>query len=114
MPSEIGLAHSDGTEVAVKVISQQGSSSLQRLPLREVLCMKVLNRPNIVKLFKAINTKETSFLLMEHLSGRDMQDHGCMTGNGAQRVFQQLLHAMQVRHQRGIVHRGLEAIEHAL
>jgi len=59
-----------GKEVAVKIIdkTQLNSSSLQKL-FREVRIMKVLNHPNIVKLFEVIETEKTLYLVMEYASG---------------------------------------------
>ncbi|XP_042079075.1 serine/threonine-protein kinase MARK2-like [Haplochromis burtoni] len=59
-----------GKEVAVKIIdkTQLNSSSLQKL-FREVRIMKMLNHPNIVKLFEVIETEKTLYLVMEYASG---------------------------------------------
>lgn len=49
--------------------------------------MKVWNYPNIVKLFEVIKTKETLFLIVEHVSCGDRYDYlkngGLMTKNKA-------------------------------
>lgn len=59
------------TDVAVKVIHQQGSSSFQGFLPWEVNCTKTLHHSNIVQLFEMIDTGNTLFLVMERLR-RDM------------------------------------------
>ncbi|XP_009878299.1 PREDICTED: serine/threonine-protein kinase MARK2-like [Charadrius vociferus] len=74
-----------GKEVAVKIIdkTQLNSSSLQKL-FREVRIMKVLNHPNIVKLFEVIETEKTLYLVMEYASGGEQQAEGRGTERSTQ------------------------------
>uniref|UniRef100_A0A668TPP8 non-specific serine/threonine protein kinase n=1 Tax=Oreochromis aureus TaxID=47969 RepID=A0A668TPP8_OREAU len=63
-----------GREVAIKIIdkTQLNPNSLQKL-FREVRIMKILNHPNIVKLFEVIETERTLYLVMEYASGGETQ-----------------------------------------
>ncbi|KAI3362694.1 hypothetical protein L3Q82_001761 [Scortum barcoo] len=65
-----------GREVAVKIIdkTQLNPTSLQKL-FREVRIMKMLNHPNIVKLFEVIETEKTLYLVMEYASGGEVFDY---------------------------------------
>ncbi|XP_041071910.1 serine/threonine-protein kinase MARK1 isoform X6 [Carcharodon carcharias] len=103
-----------GREVAVKIIdkTQLNPTSLQKL-FREVRIMKILNHPNIVKLFEVIETEKTLYLIMEYASGGEVFDylvaHGRMKEKEARAKFRQIVSSVQYCHQKYIVHRDLKA-----
>ncbi|XP_029611127.1 MAP/microtubule affinity-regulating kinase 3 isoform X7 [Salmo trutta] len=103
-----------GREVAIKIIdkTQLNPTSLQKL-FREVRIMKILNHPNIVKLFEVIETEKTLYLVMEYASGGEVFDylvaHGRMKEKEARAKFRQIVSAVQYCHQKNIVHRDLKA-----
>ncbi|XP_028844027.1 serine/threonine-protein kinase MARK1-like isoform X4 [Denticeps clupeoides] len=103
-----------GREVAVKIIdkTQLNPTSLQKL-FREVRIMKLLNHPNIVKLFEVIETEKTLYLIMEYASGGEVFDylvaHGRMKEKEARAKFRQIVSAVEYCHQKRIVHRDLKA-----
>ncbi|XP_041099331.1 serine/threonine-protein kinase MARK2 isoform X2 [Polyodon spathula] len=75
--------------------------------------MKLLNHPNIVKLFEVIETEKTLYLVMEYASGGEVFDylvaHGRMKEKEARAKFRQIVSAVQYCHQKNIVHRDLKA-----
>lgn len=103
-----------GKEVAIKIIdkTQLNHSSLQKL-FREVRIMKMLDHPNIVKLYQVIDTEKTLYLVMEYASGGEVFDylvaHGRMKEKEARAKFRQIVSAVQYCHQKHIIHRDLKA-----
>ncbi|XP_072239653.1 serine/threonine-protein kinase MARK1 isoform X2 [Leuresthes tenuis] len=103
-----------GREVAIKIIdkTQLNPTSLQKL-FREVSVMKILNHPNIVKLFEVIETEKTLYLVMEYASGGEVFDylvaHGRVKEKEARAKFRQIVSAVEYCHQKRIVHRDLKA-----
>uniref|UniRef100_A0A5K3FUQ1 non-specific serine/threonine protein kinase n=1 Tax=Mesocestoides corti TaxID=53468 RepID=A0A5K3FUQ1_MESCO len=103
-----------GKEVAIKIIdkTQLSPSSRQKL-FREVRIMKMLDHPNIVKLFEIIPNEKVLYLVMEYASGGEVFDflvtHGKMAEREARAKFRQIVSAVQYCHQKKVVHRDLKA-----
>ncbi|KAJ3073074.1 Serine/threonine-protein kinase par-1 [Podochytrium sp. JEL0797] len=100
--------------VAIKVIDKTtlDEKKLGKL-YREVRIMKMLNHPNIVKLYEVIETKYTVFLVMEYASGGELYDylvvHGKMKEKEARIKFRQILSAVSYCHKKRVIHRDLKA-----
>ncbi|KAG7157421.1 MAP/microtubule affinity-regulating kinase 3-like [Homarus americanus] len=110
----MGYKTRDTPGVAIKIIdkTQLNPGSLQKL-FREVRIMKILDHPNIVKLFQVIETDKTLYLVMEYASGGEVFDylvfHGRMKEKEARAKFRQIVSAVQYCHQKKIIHRDLKA-----
>uniref|UniRef100_A0A7N8XVN3 non-specific serine/threonine protein kinase n=1 Tax=Mastacembelus armatus TaxID=205130 RepID=A0A7N8XVN3_9TELE len=106
--AKVKLARHTLTGREVRTQSRQSSSLF-----REVSVMKILNHPNIVKLFEVIETEKTLYLVMEYASGGEVFDylvaHGRMKEKEARAKFRQIVSAVEYCHQKRIVHRDLKA-----
>jgi len=103
-----------GREVAIKVIDKTPLNSSAREKLyREVKIMKLLNHPNIVRLFQVIESERSLYLVMEYASGGELFDHlvknGRMREPDARMLFRQLVSAIEYCHRKSVVHRDLKA-----
>ncbi|XP_077985646.1 serine/threonine-protein kinase SIK2-like isoform X2 [Glandiceps talaboti] len=102
------------SEVAIKIIdkSQLDETNLKKV-YREVQIMKLLNHPNIVKLYQVMETKSMLYLVTEYASSGEMFDylanHGRMNEKEARKKFWQILSAVEYCHNRHVVHRDLKA-----
>ncbi|VDN16131.1 unnamed protein product [Dibothriocephalus latus] len=80
---------------------------------KEVQIMKMLDHPNIVKLFEIISNDKVLYLVMEYASGGEVFDflvtHGKMAEKEARAKFRQIVSAVQYCHQKHVVHRDLKA-----
>ncbi|ALC46375.1 KP78a [Drosophila busckii] len=75
--------------------------------------MKMLNHPNIVRLYQVIESERTLYLIMEYASRGELFDHlvknGRMRERDARVIFRQLVSAIQYCHSKFVVHRDLKA-----
>ncbi|NWQ84491.1 SNRK kinase, partial [Columbina picui] len=103
-----------GQRVAVKVIDKSklaGEAAGQLL--QEVRCMKLVQHPNVVRLYEVIDTHAKLYLILELGDGGDMFDHimrheGGLTEARAKHYFAQIVHAISYCHKLHVVHRDLK------
>ncbi|XP_063169143.1 SNF-related serine/threonine-protein kinase-like [Candoia aspera] len=103
-----------GERVAVKVIEKGrlGGGAAARLR-REVGCMKLVQHPNVVRLYQVLETPARLYLVLELGDGGDMFDllvrhPGGLGEPRAKRYFAQLVHAISYCHRLHVVHRDLK------
>lgn len=102
------------TEVAIKIIdkTQLDPTNLAKV-YREVEVMKLVNHPNIVKLYQVMETKSMLYLVSEYAPHGEIFEyiarHGRMSEALARRKFWQMVRAVEYCHSRRVVHRDLKA-----
>eukprot|EP01134_Creolimax_fragrantissima_P004284 CFRG4284T1 len=111
---KLGVHILTGEEVAIKCIDKTSLSptTLSKL-FREVRIMKMLEHPNIIKLYEVIDTPSVLYLVMEFCSGGELFDylvaHGKMKEKEARKKFRQIVSAVQYCHSKRVIHRDLKA-----
>ena len=70
--------------------------------LQEVQLMKLVQHPNVVRLYEVIDTATKLYLVLEYADGGDMYDHimkheGGLGEERAKKYFSQIVTAIQVK-----------------
>ncbi|VEL28603.1 unnamed protein product, partial [Protopolystoma xenopodis] len=103
-----------GEKVAVKVIDKTKLDPLSREHLfQEVMCMKLVQHPNVVRLYEVIDTGTKLYLVLELGDGGDLYDFIMRHEDGvgeqvAKRYFRQIVTAIAYCHRLHVVHRDLK------
>ncbi|KAF3689184.1 SNF-related serine/threonine-protein kinase [Channa argus] len=103
-----------GQLVAVKMIDKTKLDVMATSHLlQEVRCMRLVQHPNVVRLFEVIDTPTTLYLVMELAEGGDLYDYivrheGGVAEGTAKRHFVQIVRAVAYCHQLHVVHRDLK------
>lgn len=76
-------------------------------------CMRLVQHPNVVRLYEVIDTPTTLYLIMELAEGGDLYDYiirheGGVAEDTAKRHFAQIVRAVAYCHQLHVVHRDLK------
>jgi len=103
-----------GEKVAVKVIDKMKLDQATRMQmLQEVRLMKLVQHPNVVRLYEVIDTQTKLYLVLELGDGGDMYDYimkheGGLGEDKARKYFRQIVTAIQYCHKLHVVHRDLK------
>ncbi|XP_049851707.1 serine/threonine-protein kinase MARK2-like [Schistocerca gregaria] len=103
-----------GIKVAIKFIVKRRLDDESLLKVkREVEIMKLLNHPNVIRLYEVIETDTCFFLIMEYATGGEVMDflvtHGRLKEKDARRLFRQVVSAVDYCHRLHVIHRDLKA-----
>ncbi|XP_072157166.1 uncharacterized protein Snrk isoform X1 [Bemisia tabaci] len=103
-----------GEKVAVKVIDKTKLDDVSRAHLfQEVRCMKLVQHPNVVRLYEVIDTHSKLYLILELGDGGDLYDYIMKHESGlseavARDYFAQIVRAISYCHRLHVVHRDLK------
>ncbi|KAF5383570.1 hypothetical protein D9615_003518 [Tricholomella constricta] len=79
---------------------------------REIVVMKLLDHPNVMRLYDVWETSTELYLILEYIQGGELFDHLCNNGKlpvpEALNYFQQIIAAMDYCHNFNIAHRDLK------
>ncbi|XP_018468541.1 CBL-interacting serine/threonine-protein kinase 26-like [Raphanus sativus] len=109
-----------GESVALKILDKQKLLKNNKMAgqiKREISTMKLINHPNVVRVYEVLASKTKIYIVLEFAMGGNlfdkipklMQVHdGRLKEDGARSYFQQLINAVDYCHSRGVYHRDLK------
>ena len=100
-------------EVAVKIINKTRFKIDSSKIKQEIMILKQLNHPNIVKFLDYIETTNTIFIIMEYISKTTLKtfltnNKNSINEETASTIMKHLLHAIQYIHSKNICHRDIK------
>ncbi|KAI3839777.1 hypothetical protein MKW98_010082, partial [Papaver atlanticum] len=103
-----------GENVAIKILDKEKVLKHKMIGQikREISTMKLVRHPNVVRLFEVMASKTKVYIVLEFVTGGELFDkiakQGRLKEDEARRYFQQLTHAVDYCHSRGVFHRDLK------
>ncbi|KAF8814699.1 Pkinase-domain-containing protein [Phlegmacium glaucopus] len=93
--------------------TQQAKSDKQRLGIdREITMMKLMNHPNIMRIYDVFEGDQELFLVLEYVEGGELFDflvnRGRLPPNEALIYFRQIVYGLNYAHTFSIIHRDLK------
>jgi len=110
---KLGTHKDTNTKVAIKIVSKAHLEEKDSRPTleKEIGIMHLLDHPNIVHLYDVYETKEHLFLILEYVHG-DLYEliskRGRLSERDAEKIFKQLVVAVDFCHKHKICHRDLK------
>ncbi|KAL6049581.1 hypothetical protein STEG23_001553 [Scotinomys teguina] len=109
--AEVKLACHLHTKVKVAIKALENGKKNDQKNKTEIDIVKMLDHPNIIKVFHIISTEEHTYMVMEHASRGDLVTHidkwGHLQEEQAQYIFTQIVCAVRYCHN-GIAHRAIK------
>lgn len=100
--------------MAIKILEKsriRDSADVERV-VREIKILKLLDHPNIVKLYEIIENDDRIYLIMEYASGGELFDYivskDRLPEKEACKIYMQIIAGIQYLHGLGIAHRDLK------
>mmetsp|Transcript_86316 Transcript_86316/g.222299 ORF Transcript_86316/g.222299 Transcript_86316/m.222299 type:complete len:508 (-) Transcript_86316:486-2009(-) len=106
-----GTHRSTGIVRAVKTISKGHMKNMDQFK-QEIAIMKLVDHPNVIKLFETFEDRRNIYLVMELCEGGELFDHIIEAGHFTEAtgaiIVQQILRAIFYMHENSISHRDLK------
>ncbi|RHN39647.1 putative protein kinase CAMK-CAMKL-CHK1 family [Medicago truncatula] len=104
----------NGDYVAIKILDRNHVLKHKMMDQlkREISAMKIINHPNVIKIFEVMASKTKIYIVLELVNGGELFDkiatNGKLKEDEARSYFQQLINAVDYCHSRGVYHRDLK------
>jgi BR serine/threonine kinase len=95
--------HKTGRKVAIKIVNREklNESVLMKVE-REITIMKLIEHPNVLRLYDVYENKKYLYLVLEHVSGGELFDYlvkkSRLTIKEARKFFRQIISALDFCH----------------
>eukprot|EP00760_Papus_ankaliazontas_P023562 PhM_4_TR2067/c4_g1_i2/m.99909 len=103
-----------GNQWAIKIVdkAQLAKEHMEEQLKREIAVMKMLNHPNVVKLYEVMQTQNNIYLVLELVTGGELFERIVTAKrfdeDTARKFFQQLVVGLYYCHKQGVAHRDLK------
>lgn len=100
--------------VAIKMLKDDIANDVQQVKrfINESKAVAMLSHPNIVKIYDMSMRGSTKFIVMEYIEGITLKDYmtrkGVLSFNEIIGYSEQILHALEHAHSKGVVHRDIK------
>ncbi|XP_045788262.1 CBL-interacting serine/threonine-protein kinase 9-like [Trifolium pratense] len=104
----------NGNFVAIKILDRNHvlRHHMKEQLSREISTMKIINHPNVVKIYEVMASKTKIYIVLELVKGGELFDkiakNGKLKEDEARSYFHQLINAVDYCHSRGVYHRDLK------
>jgi len=110
----LGVHALSGRKVAIKYIEKayMKEERRKRKVFQEILAMRTINHPNVVKLYEVFESNSHLLMVLEYARGGDLlhyvKDRGRLSEDEARGLFRQIVEAVRACHIRNIIHRDVK------
>ncbi|MBA0694579.1 hypothetical protein Goari_004861 [Gossypium aridum] len=103
-----------GENVAIKIVDKEKVLKHKMIGQikREISTMKLIRHPNVIRMYEVMASKTKIYIVLEFVTGGELfkkiASRGRFKEDKARKYFQQLIHAVDYCHSRGVYHRDLK------